>query len=48
MKKRLVLLGLAFFLLFGGATVFQEAGIDPRQEVLLATKDQHPDPIPEG
>ncbi|WP_156317860.1 hypothetical protein [Bacillus sp. CHD6a] len=48
MKKRLVLLGMAFFLLLGGASVTQDAGVDPTQEVLLATKDQHPDPIPGG
>lgn len=48
MKKQLVLLVMAVFLLLGGAVELQEAGANPQQEVLLASKDQHPDPIPGG
>ncbi|MGD6777248.1 hypothetical protein ACQCU1_07490 [Sutcliffiella horikoshii] len=48
MKKQLVLLVMAVFLVCCGAVEFQEAGVDSKQEILLASKDQHPDPIPEG
>ncbi|WP_404469914.1 hypothetical protein [Sutcliffiella horikoshii] len=48
MKKQLVLLVMAVFLVCGGAVEFQDAGVDSKQEILLTSKDQHPDPIPEG
>ncbi|WP_226682457.1 hypothetical protein [Sutcliffiella horikoshii] len=48
MKKQLVLVVMGVFLLFGGAIEFQEAEVDVKQEILLASKDMHPDPIPEG
>lgn len=48
MKKQLVLVVMGIFLLFGGAMEFHEVGVDAKEEIQLASKDQHPDPIPEG
>ncbi|MGD6780322.1 hypothetical protein [Sutcliffiella horikoshii] len=48
MKKQLVFLVMAVFLVCGGAVEFQEAEVDSKQEIFLTSKDQHPEPIPEG
>ena len=48
MKKQLVLVVMAASLLFGGVVEFQKAGVDSKQEIILVSKDLHPDPIPEG
>lgn len=48
MKKQLVLMVMAVFLVCGGTVELQEAGVDSKQEILLASKDQHPEPIPGG
>ncbi len=49
MKKSLVLLVLAVFLMFGGAGEFQKAEVQTQPDVMTpSAKDEYPEIIPGG
>jgi hypothetical protein len=49
MKKKLLLITLAAFLLIVGTGEVIKADINPNQKITnLAGKDEHPEPIPGG
>ncbi|WP_157860722.1 hypothetical protein [Bacillus sp. LL01] len=49
MKKNLVLLAIAVFLLFGGAGELQKEQVQTQPDVMSTSgKDEHPEPIPGG